>query len=126
METRYGAFLESYNNGNVYMDKIAQGFFDKISYDVNVIIKGNDPLLLNKFLQVDNIIKEPFKSSYDKMIAVVNILDDVNISMSVSAYKKNIMNIIYCLLDVAKATEDSFLIDKSLKIASKIPEIFNS
>jgi len=108
------------------MDKIAQGFFDKISYDVNVIIKGNDPLLLNKFLQVDNIIKEPFKSSYDKMIAVVNILDDVNISMSVSAYKKNIMNIIYCLLDVAKATEDSFLIDKSLKIASKIPEIFNS
>ncbi|HEY4323479.1 MAG TPA: hypothetical protein VGN20_05820 [Mucilaginibacter sp.] len=126
METRYGAFLESYNKGNVYMDKIVQGFFDKISYDLNIIINGNDPLLTGKFSPIETIIKEPYRSSYDKMIAVVNVLDDVTISMTESEYKKNVMNIIYSLLDVAKTTEDSFLMDKALKIASQIPQILGS
>jgi pyoverdine/dityrosine biosynthesis protein Dit1 len=121
MENRYGAFLESYNSGNVFFDKIAQGFFDKISYDMSAIINGVSPVLSEKFTQIDTLIKDPYRNSYDKIMSFANMIDDTTILsfQNDQNYRKNIANIIYGLLDVAKATEDSYLIDKSLQISSQ-------
>ncbi|HJP63971.1 MAG TPA: hypothetical protein VJ844_11030 [Mucilaginibacter sp.] len=124
MSTRYGTFLESYNSGNTYMDKVTKGFFDKISYDTKILSSNaEDPSVKNKFGMINEIANDHNKSSYDRVIAVANILDDGTLNSVHPDHKKNVLNVVYGLLDVAKSTEDSFLIDKSLHIASQIPDI---
>lgn len=106
------------------MDKVTKGFFDKISYDTKILSSNaEDPSVKNKFGMINEIANDHNKSSYDRVIAVANILDDGTLNSVHPDHKKNVLNVVYGLLDVAKSTEDSFLIDKSLHIASQIPDI---
>ncbi len=102
------------------MDKITRGFFEKIKYDVDVIVSGTEELLKNKFQQILAISQNTSFSSYDKIMAVANILEDVVKYAVDSAYKRNIASILSNLLEVAKETEDQYLIDMAIKIVSAI------
>lgn len=120
---RYGSFLENYNKGNTFFDRVAQGFFEKISFDTGAILKNsNNKVLKEKFGQIDKLLNDPYRSSYDKVMDLANVIDDANILSTKSDKddKKNVANIVSGLLEVARSTEDSYLIEKSLRIAQQL------
>jgi hypothetical protein len=126
MGTRYGAFLDSYNRGNTFFERITQGFFDKIKYDIDELIDGDTPYLKQRFKQISELGNDPHKNSYEKIMGVANVLEEV-LGIEISPLdQKYILNIVYKFMDVAKESEDQLVIDTSLKLASQVIKGLNT
>ena len=119
--SQYGSFLESYDEGNTFLQSAAQGFIDQINIDKHPIINSDDKELSQSFTSVEDVLNNRDTDNYEKMNLAGNLLTTITpqiINSTDPIAKRSGKNIINNFFNVAKKTEDQQLLNTANQIAS--------
>ncbi len=122
--SKFGAFLDTYNQSNTYLQHAADAFIARIGVDANNLVNNSDGILKDKAFNLTSIIDDKSHSSYERLIKTGSILEDIAkdvVNAANQEVKQSGGNLIKSFFDVAKQTEDQQLLSSALQIAKVIP-----
>lgn len=126
--SKFGAFLETYNRNNTYLQEAADSFFSRSEADIHQLATKNDPVLGEKAGKMMQLVQDPKDSGYDKLIKAGSMLNDIArkvVNAADPELKKSGNNLIKNFFDVARQTEDQQLMKIAIKIASDLDSSSN-
>lgn len=119
--SKFGAFLDTYNQGNNVLQSAAEGFISSTEVDRKFLEQNGTAYLQAKMNQISGILEDKSRNSYMRLQDAGNILTDIATVIVSPALPQEIKesggSIIKRFFETARQTEDQHLLDKAQKIA---------
>ena len=121
--SHYNVFLDNYNKGNEFLNRIIDAYLNQASTDIEVISAKADDPLKSTFSQLKIDQKEDSMDNYKRIVAIGEVLvknGDQVIGDKDPAVKKSGVNLLDGFLNIAKETQDQQLMDTAVRMMNNL------
>ena len=116
-------FLEHYDRGNLALQELLKSSASEILVDIESINKLDNGSLKETFSQIETILKEENKTSFDKVLGIGSILAIVSpdiLKNGNSAIKNKGINIISNYIGMVKESNDKRLFNSANQMIANL------